>query len=98
AVETLDELGHAGQALRIQAERRLVEQQQLRVEHQAAGDLHHPALPAGEVPGRVTGTFRDDRDPLPDRVVPLVQQLLVATDEKNPEQDLLSYGTSRGDA
>jgi hypothetical protein len=67
--------------VRVEAERGFVEQHQLRVEHQAAGDLDHPALPAGQVAGRVVTAFGHDRDPGPDHLQPLLHQCSVAADQ-----------------
>ena len=57
------------QRLRVEAERRLVEQHELRVEHQRAGELDHPPLAAGQVAGlaRRRARRRPGRAPRPRR-------------------------------
>ena len=58
------QLGDPGQALRVQPQRGLVEQQHARVDHQAARDLDHAALAAGQVARLVVRALGHDRDEL----------------------------------
>ena len=80
------------QRLRVEPERRLVQQEQHRVEHQRAGELHHPSLAAGQVAGVLVAALGDDREQVGDLVVPLLHQRLLAPDDVGAEQDVLAHG------
>ncbi len=66
-VHRLDHLEHDLADLRVEPHRRLVEDDQLRVEHQAARELDQPLLAAGQAPRLLVGSLADDRVELLDR-------------------------------
>ena len=90
---------HGPQRLRVEAERRLVEQDQLRVEHQRAGELDLPPLAAGEVAGLVAGPLasRSGTAPRPLRSA-APEQGTVAPDRITAEQHVLADRHLREDA
>jgi len=77
--------------LRRQAHGRLVQQQQGGLQHQRAGELDQPLLPAGQAAGLLRAPLRDLREQLEDRVDPLRVDLLVAEDVA-AELDVLPHG------
>ena len=83
------------QRARVEAEGRLVEQDQHRVEHQRAGELHHPALAAGQVAGPVGLAVGHDREQRLDLVVAAAHQRPVAADDVAAEQHVLAHGQGR---
>ncbi len=95
ALDRAEELVQLGGFARVQSRRRLVEQQQHGIEHQRPGELHHPALAAGQVAGAVVAAVRDDREQLGDLVVALAHQRPVAADDVGAHQHVLAHGDVR---
>jgi caffeoyl-CoA O-methyltransferase len=75
-----DRVEHGPQDLRRQAHRRLVEQQQPRLEHQRAGELDQPLLPARQAAGLLPGPLCDLREHLADGREPACGQRPVGQD------------------
>ena len=73
AVHQLDHLEDDPAGLRVEPHRRLVEHDQRRVEHQAAGELDQPLLAPGEAAGLLAARSRDDREQLLDGLQPLLR-------------------------
>ena len=68
--------------LRVEAHRRLVENDHLRLEHQAARELHEALLPTRQAPGLLTRAVTDDRVQLLDRLQPLLHERVVLDGER----------------
>src|SRR5215469_4938670 len=81
-----DRLEHLGR----QSHRRLVQDHQLRVEHEAAGELHEPLLPSGQAAGLHVQPVVDLREHLQHPGEALVGQAVLAQDVA-AEADVLAH-------
>ena len=81
-----------GQAGRVKAERGLVEQDHLGIEHEGAGELDHPPLSARQRPGRRARPRGEHREGRGERVVAVLDALALLPDHVGAHQDVLPDG------